>query len=142
MAPIPPYPSTMNPAPIILRSEVAHERRFSRRALVCLLLFVALSPAFAQVPATITVQPQNQHECIGGSATFQAAASGTAPFNFSWRSNGVPVFSEISFSNSSFTITNLSQDNNGNNIHVFVFNSYGSAISSNAVLFVPDPGIC
>jgi hypothetical protein len=126
----------------MIRSETAGERFLSLRAVAGVLFLLVMLRAAAQVPPTVTVHPQDQHSCIGGSATFTVAATGTAPFNFTWHSNNVPVFFETMPSNSSFTIVGLQPGNHGDNFYVHVSNPYGMTVSSNANLFVPDPGIC
>jgi hypothetical protein len=132
----------MSPTAFIHWSEVFRERSLSLRAFVYLMCLVALLPASAQNPPTITLQPQDQMSCIGGNVTFQIAVTGTPPFSFTWYSNAIPVFNEITPSNSSFTIINLNLSNNGDDFFVHVNNFYGSQFSSNATLFVHDPGIC
>jgi hypothetical protein len=55
----------------------------------CLLLILLLHPCFvqAQQAPTITGQPTNQTVAVGGTATFEATAAGTAPLSYQWLFN-------------------------------------------------------
>ena len=59
------------------------------RLAACLLLILLLHPCFvqAQQTSTITAQPTNQTVAVGGTATFEATAAGTAPLSYQWLSN-------------------------------------------------------
>jgi hypothetical protein len=64
--------------------------------------------------------------------TFSVGVVGAAPFSYQWNSNNVAV---PGATNATFTLTNVSLSASGN-YSVLVTNSYGSALSSNAVLTV------
>jgi uncharacterized protein (TIGR03437 family) len=40
---------------------------------------------------SISTQPSNQVACAGAAASFNVAASGTAPLSYQWRKNGTPI---------------------------------------------------
>ncbi len=42
-------------------------------------------------PPTITTQPLNETTCLGGSASFTAAAAGHGPFQYQWRLDGADI---------------------------------------------------
>jgi Immunoglobulin domain/Immunoglobulin I-set domain len=99
-------------------------------------------------PATITSQPMNQTIALGGTAIFQAVAYGDAALAFShqWRLNGTNIFPGGNYSMSvtnfaphiaGFTLTVTSaQLSHAGNFSIYVANSAGSAISSNALLTI------
>ncbi len=88
---------------------------------------------------SITTQPSSQAVNVGGSVTFNVAASGTAPLAYQWRFNGANIGGAT---NTGYTITSV-QATNAGNYSVAVTNAAGVAISSNAVLTVNvfAPGI-
>ncbi len=69
----------------------------------------------------------------GVNVTFSVGVIGAAPFAFQWSSNNVAV---PGATNATFTLTNVSLSDSGSTYSVLVTNSYGSALSSNAVLTV------
>lgn len=106
-----------------------------------LLLVLWQEPTAGQTPARIIVQPHDELACVGSDVTFYVEADGTAPINFQWTSNGVPVFSGVVFSptNSTLTISNVQLFNNGDSFNVTAFNGFGPPdYSTNASLFVGD----
>src|SRR5260370_12399991 len=89
-------------------------------------------PSRATAPS-ISAQPVNQVVAIGTTATFAAAASGTAPLSFQWQKNG----SNIAGANaSSYTTPATSSGDNGSTFDVIVSNSAGSVTSNAATLTV------
>lgn len=93
------------------------------------------------VPASITAQPTNRIISAGSSATFAVVAIGTAPLNYLWYSNGVPLSNGGRISgatNSTLTISSA-QTNDSAAYQVVVTNNYGSATSSVATLIVYVP---
>jgi uncharacterized lipoprotein YddW (UPF0748 family) len=88
------------------------------------------------VPPTITTQPLSQTVTQGVNVTFTVAATGTAPFGYQWRSNGVSVSGATG---DQFTLTNA-QPAASANYSVVVSNFAGTATSTNATLTVlPAP---
>jgi hypothetical protein len=75
-------------------------------------------------------QPWNQCVALSDNATFSVTAGGTAPLRYQWTKNGVNIPGATS---SSYTRSNVQAADAGT-YAVVVSNSYGSAISSNAVL--------
>ncbi len=88
-----------------------------------------------RLPPTITSHPANVSALEGGAANFAASATGDTPFSYQWFKGGLPVFSAT---NQSFTLAALSQKDVGT-YQVQVANTYGSVLSSNAVLTVHVP---
>ncbi len=83
----------------------------------------------------ITAQPQDKTGKIGGSATFNVSAGGTAPFSYQWQFNGADIAGATT---NSYTLTNL-QTNDAGSYSVTVTNVAGSITSSNAMLTVVPP---
>jgi hypothetical protein len=69
--------------------------------------------------------------------SFQVTASGSTPLLYQWRFNGADLGGA---SNAALTLTNVSATNAGS-YAVLVSNSFGSVLSSNALLTVLDPWI-
>ncbi|MBK9221011.1 MAG: SBBP repeat-containing protein [Saprospiraceae bacterium] len=86
-------------------------------------------------PLIISTQPQNQSTIIGGSATFTVEASGTPPFTYQWKRNGVN-FKEAT--SSSLKFANLQLANNGEFYSCLITNCGGNnaILSNNATLSV------
>ncbi|HUG12815.1 MAG TPA: immunoglobulin domain-containing protein, partial [Opitutaceae bacterium] len=80
----------------------------------------------------ITSQPSAASASEGGSATFSVSASGTSPFNYQWRKDGVAISGATG---SSFSITSATLANAGT-YSVVVSNSAGSATSNGAYLTI------
>lgn len=89
-------------------------------------------------PPTILVQPTNQTVAVGGTATFRVSASGTPPLFYQWSFNGTYI---PGATNASLTLTNV-QPAQAGRYAVWVAISYGSIISSNAVLTVLGATSC
>jgi len=93
---------------------------------------------FSGSPATITSQPMNQTVMAGSAAMFAVTASGTAPLSYQWNFNGTNI---VGATNTMLTLTNVQLSQAGN-YAVLVTNSFGSALSSNAMLTVNSPSGC
>lgn len=91
---------------------------------------VTLSP-------TITTQPQNQTVTAGQTATFNVMATGTLPFSFQWKKNGVNI---VGATGNPYTTPSTLIGENGTLFSVIVTNNIGSVTSNNAMLTVnPAP---
>ncbi len=90
----------------------------------------------APTPPSITQQPVNQTVTAGQTATFTVAASGTAPLTYQWYFDGT-----ASGTNStSFSVTNATLSESGEQVYVKVTNTAGSATSNTVTLTVnPAP---
>ena len=101
----------------------------------------AVAAVTVEMPVTITAQPTNRTVLAGSNAIFTVAATGFAPPNYSWYSNGValanggPVSGATS---ATLTLANV-QTTDSASYQVLVTNNYGSATSSVAVLTVLLP---
>ena len=84
------------------------------------------------VPPIITKQPACQTVPAGANVTFSVGVVGTAPFAYQWSSNSIAISSAT---NATFTLTNVSFADSAS-YSVLVTNSYGSELSSNALLAV------
>ncbi len=91
-------------------------------------------------PATLTVreavptiisQPSSIDTLIGGDATFRVATSGTPPITFQWYRDGVELAGET---NSTYTITEVSLNDDGAIFTVIAKNSTGKTTSNSAEL--------
>jgi len=88
-------------------------------------------------PPTIVSQPSFRSVVEGNNTTFQVTAIGTAPLIHQWRLNGT----NIPFANEkTYTVVNATVEHEGN-YSVFITNSLGAALSSNALLTVL-PAVC
>jgi alpha-tubulin suppressor-like RCC1 family protein len=97
--------------------------------------FGVVTSSAAQVevaPLAITVQPRNQSTFLGGTASFSVSAALEGPFTYQWRLNNTPISGAT---NSSLLLTNVQLTEAGL-YSVVVQNVLGSAVSSNATLFV------
>jgi uncharacterized Zn-binding protein involved in type VI secretion len=89
----------------------------------------------------ITAQPTNRTASAGGSASFSAAAVGSATLSYRWRFNGLPLADGGGISGSAtptLTVANV-QSNWIGNVSVLVSNTLGTVISSNASLALTLP---
>jgi hypothetical protein len=83
----------------------------------------------------IIFQPTNQTVALGGTAFFNVAAGGAGPLSYQWNFNGTNIDGET---NTVLTLTDV-QLNQAGNYTVLVTNTFGSVLSSNAVLTIaPD----
>jgi hypothetical protein len=85
------------------------------------------------VAPAITTQPASQTVVAGKSATFNVAATGTAPLTYQWSRGGSPINGANS---SSYTIPTVANGDNNAQFTVVVTNSAGSATSNAATLTV------
>ena len=90
------------------------------------------------VAPLIVSQPQNGTVTVGGTASFNATATGTAPLAYQWQRGGLDLAGKT---NSSLVINNAQLSDAGT-YDVVVTNSAGTAISSNATLVVNVPAVC
>lgn len=93
------------------------------------------------IPPSITTPPTGVNGTAGGSASFTAAATGTAPLGYQWYFNGNPLANGGQFSGvttTNLTITGLTTGNGGN-YSVTVSNLAGTASASAVLAF---PGGC
>ena len=87
------------------------------------------------VAPSITTPPASASVVQGNPAAFSVTATGTAPLNFQWLKNGVP----ISGANSNVLTLAAVTTNDAANYSVVVTNSVGSLASSSATLTVLVP---
>ncbi|CAN5627032.1 hypothetical protein BH11BAC1_BH11BAC1_21830 [soil metagenome] len=83
----------------------------------------------------ITNQPQTQTIAQGNPVTFSVSVTGSNPFTYQWRKNGNNISSAT---NSSYAIASVVPGDAGT-YSVVVTNSFGTATSMNASLFVTGP---
>jgi hypothetical protein len=87
----------------------------------------------APVAPSITTQPASQAVTAGQTATFNVAATGTAPLSYQWRKNGVAISGATS---SAYTTPVTANSDNGAQFTVLVSNTAGSATSNAVTLTV------
>ena len=80
----------------------------------------------------ITTQPQSQLISVGYPVTFSIAASGSTPYSYQWRRNGVNI---VGATASSYKFKTTLADN-GAQFGVRVNNTYGTVLSSVATLSI------
>ena len=81
----------------------------------------------------ITSQPANQTVSVGGTATFSVGASGSAPLSYFWKRGGSFIAGATA---STYSTNNMQLPDSGAQFSCVVSNSYGSILSSNAILTV------
>jgi len=84
----------------------------------------------------ITTQPANATVAQGQPATFNVAASGTAPLAFQWQRNQLNISGATS---SSYTLSAAAFADNGAKFRCVVTNAFGTATSNEATLTVNAP---
>jgi glucose/arabinose dehydrogenase len=84
-------------------------------------------------PPQIGAQPDDVTAGLGGTATFNVLASGTAPLTYQWRRDGANI---PGATDSSYTLTGIQQPDDGARFSVVVANAHGSLTSREAVLSV------
>ena len=92
-----------------------------------------LEVTLAPVAPTLGSQPASQTVTVGQTATFSVTPSGTAPFTYQWKKNGINISGATS---SSYTTPVTSSADNGAVYAVNISNAYGTVTSSNATLTV------
>ncbi|QYM77876.1 immunoglobulin domain-containing protein [Horticoccus luteus] len=86
-------------------------------------------------PPTIATQPQSRASVEGSEVTFTVAVSGSGPFTYQWRRNGVALSGATS---ASLTLTNLASTDAGT-YNVVVTGAGGTVPSADATLTVAPP---
>lgn len=89
-------------------------------------------------PPIITSQPGNQTAVVGSNATFSVTVIGASPLTYQWEFGSSNI---VGATTSSLVLTNVQYSQAGGYL-VTVTNSYGSAISSNAILTVLSAPPC
>ena len=92
----------------------------------------ALLTVIPPVAPTITNQPSNQNASLGGTAIFEAVATGTLPLSYQWTFNGTNL---VDATNASLTLTNIQLAAAGQ-YALQVTNAGGNTTSSNAALTI------
>jgi plastocyanin len=90
----------------------------------------------SSLPPVITTQPANQTVNVGGTATFNVVATGTAPLSYQWRKDT----SNIPGANAASLTLNAVTAGDAGSYTVVVTNTAGSVTSDAAVLTV-NPGV-
>ena len=96
-----------------------------------------LEVTLAPVAPTLGSQPASQTVTVGQTATFSVTPSGTAPFTYQWKKNGINISGATS---SSYTTPVTSIADNGAVYTVAVGNSAGVITSSDAT-FTVQPAV-
>jgi sugar lactone lactonase YvrE len=87
----------------------------------------------AVVAPSIITQPQNTTAAVGAAATFSVTAGGTQPLSYQWQQDGTGI---AGATNSSYTLSPVTAQNNQDSYTVTVSNAGGSVTSQAAVLSV------
>lgn len=89
------------------------------------------------IGASISTQPLSIGSIVNGTATFNIATSGTPPYTYQWRKNGIDI---PNATNSSYTTPPLELSDNGSSYTCFVTNCNGTnnVISNSAILTVSN----
>ena len=88
-------------------------------------------------PPSITTSPANKTSVTGDTVTFSVVAkeTGTAPLYYQWKKNGVNIDGAYS---SSYSVSQVTEADNGSVYSVVVSNALGSVTSNGAMLTVKD----
>ncbi len=89
-------------------------------------------------PPTILLQPSNHLAIAGDNIAFGVIAAGTQPLSYQWRFNGTNLSDATA---TGLAFTNVQVSDSGT-YSVFLSNSVGTLLSSNAVLTVNPPPPC
>lgn len=87
------------------------------------------------VKPTIVTQPLPRTVSDGGSATFSIAVTGTAPFTYQWRKDGMPILGNASATTATLNLVSLTVADTSS-IDCVVTNAAGSAMSDAVALTV------
>jgi Zn-dependent metalloprotease len=93
------------------------------------------------VPASFTLQAGNRSVILGTNTTFRVAVKGTAPFNYQWLKDGIPLAdggNVVGANSNSLGVTSVTTNENGS-YSVIVSNIVNTIVSSNALLTVLLP---
>ena len=82
---------------------------------------------------TITTQPSSRTVQAGAAVTFSVRASGPGPLQYQWRRDGVDIAGATA---QDYTIAAVAQTDNSARFRALVTNSFGNALSNEAVLTV------
>ena len=85
------------------------------------------------VQPAISKQPENQSVITGGSASFSVSATGTSPFSYQWKKNGIDISGATT---STYTTPVTSNADNDAVFTVTVSNSAGTVTSNQAKLTI------
>jgi len=88
-------------------------------------------------PPSITTQPASQAVSAGQTATFNVAATGSAPLTYQWQENGTNINGATS---ATYTTPATALSDSGSQFRVVVSNSVGNATSNAATLMVNPVG--
>ncbi|MBI1336445.1 MAG: choice-of-anchor D domain-containing protein [Phycisphaera sp.] len=87
----------------------------------------------APVGPSIVTQPQSATVPLGGDAVFSVSTSGTTPLRYQWKRDGNDILNATS---ATYTLQNVTPDDDGAVFTVVVTNDYGLVISDGATLSV------
>ena len=90
------------------------------------------------VAPSITTQPLSQTVTSGQTATFSAAATGTAPMSYQWQKNGAAI---VGATSSTYQTPVTTASDSQSQFTVAVSNSAGSVTSSGVILTVKPPAV-
>jgi hypothetical protein len=91
-----------------------------------------LSVTAAPTAPTITTQPSSSSNVVGNAVSFSVSVSGTAPFSYQWRKDGVPIGGATS---ATYSISSTATSDAAS-YTVVVTNGVGSVTSTSAVLTI------
>jgi sugar lactone lactonase YvrE len=95
-----------------------------------------LTVTAAPVAPSIITAPQSQSVTAGDTASFSVVASGSDPLSYQWYRNGVAINGAT---NAAYSLSPVTQQNNGDAYYVTVTNIAGSTSSTTALLTVTAP---
>lgn len=93
-------------------------------------------------PPTVTAQPNGAAVCVGESATFTVAASGSSPLAYQWRRGTQALVDDSRYSGTTsptLTISNCQPGDAASNYNVLITNDFGSVPSNDVALLVGNP---
>ena len=89
--------------------------------------------ALTSAPPAIITQPSSQVVPAGGAPLFAVSANGTAPLNYLWQRNGVPIAGATS---SVYRTNNVQASDSGDQFNCRVENTYGEIMSVSPALTI------